>query len=82
MNRKADVRGERILLAIVAVILLGLNLAVTFPRVEPPWPLTPWEPALLTEGWRFANGVSRYETPPRIAADLQAADWLIRVRDT
>jgi hypothetical protein len=61
MFRTADVRGERILLVIVVAIPLGLNLAVTFLRVEPPWPLTPWEPALLTEGWRFANGVSLYD---------------------
>ncbi len=62
MFREAESRGGRIILPLLVVLPLGLNLLVTFLRVEPAWPLTPWEPALLAEGWRLAHGLPLYET--------------------
>lgn len=54
----------RIALLVVLLAAAALNLGLTFLRVEPEWPLTPWEPALVNEGWRWAHGQPVY-TPDR-----------------
>jgi hypothetical protein len=54
-------RFERVSLLLLVLVPLGLNAFVTLLRIAPSWPMTPWEPALLTEGWRLAHGLPVYD---------------------
>lgn len=50
----------RLTFLLVAVVALGANAFVTLLRLEPAWPLTPWESALFNEGWRWSHGLPVY----------------------
>lgn len=52
--------AARIALLAVVAVAAGWNLALTFLRVEPFWPLSPWESALVGEGWRWTHGLPAY----------------------
>ncbi|MBS0656900.1 MAG: hypothetical protein JSR82_01475 [Verrucomicrobia bacterium] len=56
-----DRSAARLALALCLVVAAGFNLLVTALRLEPAWPLTPWESALFSEGWRWSHGLPVYD---------------------
>ena len=55
--------GARIALLGTLAAATALNLLLVALRLEPSWPISPWEPAFLAEGWRWNHGLPLYGGP-------------------